>query len=163
MMRRVLPWPVMSAFLLFMWLLLNQTIAPAHILLGAVLAIALPLLSLTMRPTAVRMRHPLRAVRLAGVVAWDSLLSNIAVARVILGSHEKRNNSGFMKIPLDLRDPHGLAVLAMILTAVPGTVWSELSDDRSTLTIHVLDLSDEDFWIRTIKTRYEQPLMEIFE
>jgi multicomponent K+:H+ antiporter subunit E len=31
------------------------------------------------------------------------------------------------------------------------------------LIIHVLDLVDESDWIRTIKTRYEKLLLEIFE
>jgi multicomponent K+:H+ antiporter subunit E len=54
-------------------------------------------------------------------------------------------------------------MLAMILTATPGTVWVDLSTDSSELTLHVLDLKDETQWVRTIKQRYERPLMEIFE
>ena len=68
-----------------------------------------------------------------------------------------------MKIPLDLRDPYGLATLACIICATPGTVWAGLSPDGCSLTIHVLDLQDEEAWVRTIKQRYERPLMEIFE
>ena len=66
-------------------------------------------------------------------------------------------------MPLVLRDPHGLTTLALILTAIPGTVCIELADDKSWLLIHVLDLNDEQYWIDTIHSRYEQPLMEIFE
>ena len=49
-----------------------------------------------------------------------------------------------MQIPLDLQDAHGLAVLACIVTSTPGTVWVGLSPDGATLTLHVLDLDDED-------------------
>jgi len=42
-------------------------------------------------------------------------------------------------------------------------VWGELSADRSLLMIHVLDLHDEQWWIDTIKNRYERPLRSIFE
>ena len=45
----------------------------------------------------------------------------------------------------------------------PGTCWSELSADGRLLMIHVLDLHDEQWWVDTIKTRYEKPLMAIFE
>ncbi|HEX9772068.1 MAG TPA: Na+/H+ antiporter subunit E, partial [Steroidobacteraceae bacterium] len=90
--------------------------------------------------------------------------SNIGVGRIILGLvRERQVRSGFLAIPLDLRDPHGLAVLAMILTSTPGTIWVDLSPDGGTLTLHILDLRDEAEWIRTIKHRYERPLMEIFE
>ena len=71
-------------------------------------------------------------------------------------SADAQVRSGFLEIPLDLRDDHGLAVLACIVTSTPGTVWAGLSPDRATLTLHVLDLRDEDAWIRTIKQRYER-------
>ncbi|GAA4325542.1 Na+/H+ antiporter subunit E [Pigmentiphaga soli] len=163
MIRRLFRWPLMSASLFAMWLLLNRSVAPGQILLGAVLALALPRLTAKLRPTAVRVRRPWVALRLLATVLWDSFLSNLAVARVILGGRERRHRSGFVEIPLELRDPHGLSMLAAILTGIPGTVWCELSDDGSTLTIHVLDLQQEEDWVRTVKDRYERPLREIFE
>ena len=56
-----------------------------------------------------------------------------------------------------------VAVLAMIFCLTPGTAWAELSLDRSTLIIHVFDLQDDAAFIALVKTRYERPLMEIFE
>ena len=44
-MKRWLPSPWLSAGLFAMWLLLNQTIAAAHLLLAAVIAIGMPLLT----------------------------------------------------------------------------------------------------------------------
>jgi multicomponent K+:H+ antiporter subunit E len=66
-------------------------------------------------------------------------------------------------VPLDLRDPHGLAALAIITAVVPGTVWFELAADRSKLLIHVFDVDDEAAFIASYKARYELPLKEIFE
>jgi multicomponent K+:H+ antiporter subunit E len=68
-----------------------------------------------------------------------------------------------MTIPLDLRDPYGLAVLACIITATPGTAWIEYAADSGILVIHVLDLVSEEEWVDLIKDRYESLLMEIFE
>ena len=68
-----------------------------------------------------------------------------------------------MRVPLDLDDANGLAVLAVITTIVPGTVWCELAVDRSALLLHVFDLDDEDAFVARYKARYERPLMEIFE
>ncbi len=51
----------------------------------------------------------------------------------------------------------------MIVTATPGTVWAGLTAAEDELTLHVLDLEDEAGLIRTIKQRYEEPLMRIFE
>ncbi len=71
--------------------------------------------------------------------------------------------SGFVAIPLDLRDRTGLAVLSCIVTSTPGTAWVEYDPVSGILLIHVLDLVDKDEWVTLIKNRYEALLMEIFE
>ena len=45
----------------------------------------------------------------------------------------------------------------------PGTVWAELSLDRSVLMLHVLEVDDAQAIVHHVKTRYERLLMEIFE
>jgi multicomponent K+:H+ antiporter subunit E len=82
---------------------------------------------------------------------------------IILGVAGRERPSGFVTVPLDLRNPYGLAALACIITATPGTLWVSFDDAEATLMIHVLDLVDESEWVRTIKTRYERLLLEIFE
>jgi multicomponent K+:H+ antiporter subunit E len=101
-------------------------------------------------------------VRLAFIVLLDITRSNIAVARIIL-TPTHRMKSGFVTIPLDLRDHYGLAILACIITSTPGTVWVNYDSARGVLLIHVLDLIDEAAWVDLIKNRYERSLMEIFE
>lgn len=153
---------ILAIVLLILWLLLSGTLAPGPVLLGAVLSLAIVVGIRRMRPLQPRVRRLHLAVRLLFTVLADIVRSNVGVARVVLGLVRDRDvKSGFMGVALDLRDPHGLAFLAVILTVLPGTVWVELSPDNR-LTLHVLDLVDEDLWIRTIK-RYEQPLMGIFE
>jgi multicomponent K+:H+ antiporter subunit E len=66
-------------------------------------------------------------------------------------------------VPLTLKDPHGLAVLAGIITSTPGTVWVEHDVETGTLTLHVLDLRDENAWIAWVQEPYERLLREIFE
>jgi len=161
-MRRVPP--IFALVLTAMWLLLNNSLALGHIVLGAVLATLLLLAAVRLRPLQPRMRRGWVLIKLIWDVFVDIIRSNIGVARVIYGlAFGREVHSGFMNVPLDMRDPHGLAALSMIITSTPGTVWVDLSADRSVLTIHVLDLVDESEWIRRIKERYERPLMEVFE
>jgi multicomponent K+:H+ antiporter subunit E len=101
---------------------------------------------------------------LLGYVLRDIVRSNVGVARIVLGLAGTREiRSGFVNIPLDLTDPHGLAVLAGIVTATPGTVWVDYDLTASTVTLHVLDLKTEQDWIDWIKRRYERLLIGIFE
>ena len=89
--------------------------------------------------------------------------SNFAVARIVLHGSRRTRTAGFLDIPLELRDPAGLALLACIITATPGTAWARHDSERGILTLHILDLIDEAGWIDIIKGRYESRLMELFE
>lgn len=160
-MTRILSLSVLSMF--FLWLLLTDSLSSGNLLLAAALAVLLPLLARWLRPLTANPRRPLTACKLLGRVLYDIVESNLAVGAVILAPPHRRANPAFMDIPLEMRDPHGLAVLLCIITANPGTVWAGLSDDGATLTLHVLDLQDEGAWIAIIKDRYESALMEIFE
>lgn len=156
--------PTLVVALTVLWLLLNQTLAPGQWLLGVALAIGLSWASSTLRPVQARLRRLDVAASLFFVVLGDIIRSNLHVAGIVLGLTGRRPvRSGFLDVPLDIKDPHGLATLAIILTSTPGTVWVGLSPDGSRLRLHVLDLGDEARWQRIIKQRYERRLMRIFE
>lgn len=163
MTTRLLPAPLLSLALLAMWLLLNQSLSPGQILLGAALALFGPVALSALEPPKAVVRRVDAMLRLAVAVFLDIVRSNIAVGRIILGPRLSTETSGFMSIPLDMRAPYGLATLACIITATPGTLWVHFDSESGVLQIHVLDLVDETAWIRTIKHRYERLLMEIFE
>lgn len=163
-MKRWLPAPLLSASLLLLWLLLNQSIEPAHWLLGAVLAIVAPLLSRPLQPHGnARIYRPLVLLRLLRFSAIEIVRSCVNVTQIILLRRSADVNSQFVHVPLDLRSPHGLALLSCLINITPGTVWVDLLPDKHELLLHVFDLHDEAWWIDTIKTRYERPLIEVFE
>ena len=89
--------------------------------------------------------------------------SCINVSRLILFTPRNKLNSQFIRIPLDIRNPYGLAMLSCLINSTPGTVWVEILPDTHELALHVFDLHDEQWWIDTIKTQYERPLIEVFE
>ena len=161
-MTRLLPFPIASASLLILWLLLNQTLSPGHILFGAIAALVGGWALAALHTPKARPRRLGAICRLAALVLTDIARSNFAVARIILGLGRRRWISGFVEIPLELRDPYGLAALACIITSTPGTLWVDFNAASGTLTIHVLDLIDKTEWFRTIKGRYERLLLEIF-
>lgn len=161
-MKRIVPFPLASAGLVALWLLLNQTFSLGHLLLGGVVALVGGWLLAALEMPKARVRRLPSIVRLAGLVAADIVRSNVAVALIVLGIKERDRTSGFVHIPLELRQPYALAILACIITSTPGTLWVSFDEASGMLTIHVLDLIDESQWIRTIKGRYESLLLEIF-
>lgn len=161
-MKRWFAHPLLTGLLLLAWLLLQQSVAPRSIIFGTLLALLLCRILDRLQPQPVRLHHPGTLVRLAGRVSMDIVRSNIAVAKLVL-RRRPAPTSGFVSIPLTLTNPYGLATLACIITATPGTLWVSHDSERRVLVIHVLELGDAANWAATIQQRYEQPLREIFE
>ncbi len=159
--RRLLPAPVLSALLLPAWLTLNGSASVGHVLLGAALALVLPLWTARFAGPRPRLRAPAAAVRLALVVLRDIVVSNIEVARRVLGP-QAALQPRFVWVPLALRSPHGIAALAGIITLTPGTLSCELTEDHRHLLVHALHCTDEAALVADIRARYEAPLLEIF-
>lgn len=161
-MRRWVPYPLLAISLIVMWLLMNQSFSAVQLLLGAIVALIATWAMTALRPAPARLGSIGAIFRLLGIIIVDVIRSNLAVARIVLSPRRQRV-SGFVRIPLTLRDRHGLTVLALILTAIPGTVWVQFDRSKGTLLIHVLDLVSEEDWIRLIRERYESLLLEVFE
>ncbi|HUF80591.1 MAG TPA: Na+/H+ antiporter subunit E [Burkholderiales bacterium] len=163
-MKRWLPFPLLWALLIAMWLLLNETLAAGQVMLGALLAFgAVHALAALQAPEGAVRRRPVVIAQLAWLMLVDIVRSNLAMAQLVLHRGTRRQTSAFVTIDLELRHPGGLAVFACIFTATPGTAWVRYDGARNQITIHVLDLIDQDAWIEMVKQRYERRLLEIFE
>ncbi len=160
---KILPHPFMSLILVMVWCLLTNAVNLGNLVLAVILAIAIPLITAAYWPN--RPGTP----RLGGlftyvlIVIWDIALANIAVAWIVLTRPNRKMRSRWVVIPLDLRTPEAIAILAGTITLTPGTVSADLSDEGSCLLVHALDTADAEDEARGIKERYERRLKEIFE
>lgn len=161
-MSRLFPHPLLSAALLVVWLLLNNTVAAGHILLGALLAVAVPLAIEPFWRRERILRRPQVLLRLVPIVLWDIVVANVTVARLVLGPL-RRLEPRFIEVPLEVTHPFAISALASIVTMTPGTVSAVVSEDRRRLLVHGLHVPDEAAVIASIKVRYEAPLKELFE
>lgn len=163
MMRRLVPHPLLALILAGTWLLLQESAAPLDLVTGAVLGLLLSRIMVTLDQAPPRIRRPLAALGLFFLVSFDVVRSNFAVVAIVLNRSRRNLHSGFVNIPLDIRSPYALAALATIITATPGTFWAAYDTRTHVVTIHVLDLVDPEYWIATIKDRYERRLRRVFE
>ncbi len=159
--KRWLPSLPLSLTVFCFWLLMNDEISVGQIVLALLLALTIPLFAARLDREFARIGRLSSVPRMLCLLALDIVRSNITVALQVLGP-EQKIRPGFIWVPLDIGNIHGIAALTSIITLTPGTVSSALSDDRRYLLVHVLNLDDADEVIRQIKTRYEAPLMEIF-
>jgi multicomponent K+:H+ antiporter subunit E len=131
--RRWLGHPIVSCSVLVVWLGLHSSLAPLHVVSGVFLAVLIPMVLTRPLGDPVTIRRPGIALRLAGIVVWDIIVANLAVA-----------------------------LLASIIAITPGTVVSDVDEARTRILVHVLDLDDPARLVAEIKHRYERPLKEIF-
>ena len=159
--KRWLPSLPLSVTVFCFWLLMNDEISVGQVVMALVLALVIPPFAARLDREFARIGRLRSVPRMLGVLLWDIVQANVTVALQVLGP-ERKIRPGFIWVPLDIDNIHGIAALTSIITLTPGTVSSALSDDRRHLLVHVLNLDDADDVIRQIKTRYEKPLMEIF-
>jgi multicomponent K+:H+ antiporter subunit E len=159
--KRWLPSLPLSMTVFCFWLLMNDEISVGQVVMALVLALVIPPFAARLDREFARIGRLRSVPRMLGVLLWDIVQANVTVALQVLGP-ERKIRPGFIWVPLDIGNIHGIAALTSIITLTPGTVSSALSDDRRHLLVHVLNLDDADDVVRQIKTRYEAPLMEIF-
>lgn len=159
--RRCLPSPPLSLTVWLFWLLLSDSLDAGTVLFGALLGLVIPLVAARLDREFARIGSLRALPRLLLTVALDIVRSNLRVAWQVLGP-SARLRPGFVWLPLQIDNLHGITMLTSLITLTPGTVSVALSEDRRHLLIHVLHLDDAQMLIDTIKQRYERPLMEIF-
>lgn len=153
------PW--LSVLLAASWLLLQHTLAPFHLISAALIGLLAPRLLHDFLPAPGPMRFR-PALRLTLVVVWDIVVSNITVARLVLGPMS-RLRPAWVTVPLTLGHPTAISLLASIITTTPGTVSCVIDEQRKHILVHALDCSDPAQMAADIKARYERPLLAIFE
>ncbi|MEM0910847.1 MAG: Na+/H+ antiporter subunit E [Pseudomonadota bacterium] len=161
-MTRVFPMPLHSVLLLIVWLMINNSVSFGHILLGGFLGIIIPMVCAPLRIPQPTIKRPLKLFTYILMVLKDVIVANIEVALLVIGPMSKIK-PGFIAVPLDLDEYLPITVLTSTVTMTPGTVSAEISEDKKTLYVHVLNMpDDENEIIDLIKQRYEARVKEIF-
>lgn len=160
--KRYLPHPLLSLLLAMVWLLLQQSLAPAQWLVALCIGVGLPLWLPNWTGAWPWPRRWRTVIRLAWVVLGDVLRSNISVAWLVLNPWS-RPQPAWLHVPLDTRHPTAVMLLATIITTTPGTLSCVVDEQAGSIWVHALDCSDAAAMVTEIKLRYERPLKEIFE
>jgi len=161
--RRIFPHPLLTLLLTIVWCLLMNTMSPGTAVFGLILGILIPILTAAYWPQRPPLHHPMKVLGYILIVVWDIIVANVQVALIVLFKRNSAMSPNWVAIPLDIRTPEAIAVLAGTITLTPGTVSADLSDEGHTLLVHALDAPDPDAVRDEIKNRYERRLKEIFE
>ncbi len=161
--RFLFPHPFLTILLIVVWCLLSNGFTLGTIVFGAILGILIPQATAAYWPDAPRGIRAFKMLEYVLIVIWDIIVANVNVAWVVLARRNRDMRTTWVTVPLDLRTPEAIAILAGTITLTPGTVTADMSDKGHCLLVHALDASDADSVRDEIKGRYERRLKEIFE
>lgn len=150
--------PVLSLLLGVSWLALSHSLALVHILSAVLIGLIVPKMIGGFLKPADRMHMP-SVIRLTGVVLWDIVVSNITVARLVLGSMDKPTPL-WIPVPLATRHARVNALFASIITTTPGTVSCVVDEEQGVIWVHALNGDDPQAMADDMKQRYEAPLLK---
>jgi multicomponent Na+:H+ antiporter subunit E len=103
-----------------------------------------------------------RAVKVTGLILTflkELFISAFRVAVIVL-KPTSSYQPGFIAFPLTTDRNAEIALLANMITLTPGTLSVDVSDDKSTLFIHCLDVPDTEALKRNISEGFERKIME---
>ncbi len=163
LLRRVFPHPHLTILLTIVWVLLANAPSLNSVVFGLILGIVIPFITQPYWPDRPILRNWPMVVEYILVVLWDIVVANFTVARIILFKRDADRQPNWVCVPLELRSPEAITVLAGTITMTPGTVSCDLSAQGHNLLVHCLDAPDPDAVRDEIKHRYECRLKEIFE
>ncbi len=163
MLKRLFPHPYLTTTLAVLWLLLVNAWTLGSLVLAILLATVIPLMTAAWWPGRPRIRRPLALAGYTVLVLWDVIVANFQVARIVLFLPRDRIRSAWIAVPLDLRSPEAITLLAGTITMTPGTLTADISACGRALLVHALHAPDPGGVAATIKSRYEARLLRIFE
>lgn len=163
MLKRLYPHPYLTLTLIVLWFLLVNQWKIGSLVMAAFLGTVIPLITSTWWPDRPRVKHPFGLAAYAMLVLWDVIVANFQVARIVLFMPRDKIQSTWITIPLDLRSPEAISLLAGTITMTPGTMTADMSACGGALLVHALHAPDPAAVRGDIKARYESRLKRIFE
>jgi multicomponent K+:H+ antiporter subunit E len=158
----LLPHPFLTLVLAIVWMLLQNEVSAGMAVFGIILGIIIPWGTSIWWPDTPKGFRLSKMITYSFMVMWDILVANIQVAWIVLTVPNAKLKPAWIVIPLELREPEAITVLAGTITLTPGTVSADLSDQGHSLLVHVLHTDDPDAVRDEITSRYQRRLLEIF-
>lgn len=147
--------------LALVWAALWGSFGPFHLTVGALVGGAV--LQVLTRGTGqpFYLKRVVALIRFVVLFLWHVVLANIVVARVALAP-KVTSRPGIVALPLRLKTEGSITALMHMMTLTPDSVPVDISQDRTEMYIHCLDLNEVDALERSMRI-FEDLLFEVTE
>ena len=160
--RWLFPHPLLTLILAVVWIMLQNKVTAGMVVFGIILGIIIPRITAIWWPDSPKGFRMGKMIPYSIIVLWDIVVANLQVAWIVISVPNAKLKPAWIVVPLELKSPEAITVLAGTITLTPGTVSADLSSEGNSLLVHVLHTDDPDAVRDDIKTRYERRLLEIF-
>ena len=103
-----------------------------------------------------------KQIKFLSILLIEIIKASVFVAKIILRPNLDLK-PGIIAVPIRAKTDAGITAIANTITLTPGTLTIEVSDDKSTLYVHAIDLSDPKAVSESIRDDLEEYVLEAFE
>jgi len=150
---------LINVLLALAWGAVTGSFSLLNLLFGFVIAALALWIIREQYDTAAYVRRVRRVTSLILVFLKDLTVSALRVAAITL-SPRRSYQPAFIAFPLTTDRNAEISLLANMITLTPGTLSVDVSDDKSTLFIHCLDVPDTEALKQDIAEGFERKIME---
>lgn len=149
---------MLTVVLALVWGAVRADFSPANLLFGLVVGLG-SLWVIRHRFDARAFKRLGHMARLIGQFATELVLSSLRVAKATL-SPRMNFRPAIVAVPLTARSDLEIMLLANLISLTPGSLSVDISDCRTTLYVHVMDVHDPEQLVRDIKEGFERRVLE---
>ena len=153
-------WFLGNLLLAIAWTLITDDFSTASLLVGLVLGYAILWL---LRPAVDDARYlskVVQVVRFTGYFLKELWIANLRMVYHVVTPHDTMSPA-VIAVPLEEASDIELTMLANFVTLTPGTLSVDISPDRRTLYVHVVDGADPEAVRQEIKDGFERRILEL--
>lgn len=156
----------MSTFLLnillaLSWMALNGDFSFDNFVVGFILGFLFLWLGGSTIKRTVYTTRVIRIINFILFFLWELTKANIRMASAVIFP-ERYLRPAVVAIPLDIKSPSEITLLAHLITLTPGTLSLDVSSDRQTLYVHAMHIGDVNEFRQGIKDGFEKRVREVF-
>ena len=152
-----------SIILALVWAATTANFSPLNLLLGWAIGLAALWILRSHVASPILFSRFRRIISLAALFIYELSLSAVRVAILVLSPRlNQQLKPGIVAFPLTAKSDAEITLLANLITLTPGTLSVDVSEDRRTLFVHVLTLTDKKGLIKDIASGFESRIIEVF-
>ncbi|MCY8104916.1 MULTISPECIES: Na+/H+ antiporter subunit E [Bacillus] len=151
---------LLNVFLAFCWMFLSNDGSAAGFITGFILGMISLFFFRRFLAHPFYLWKMFSIIKLFLIFIRELYLANVSVLKTVL-SPKLDIKPGIFAFKTELTTDWEITLLSLLITLTPGTLVMDISDDRTILYIHAMDIEDAEKAIFDIRESFEKAIQEV--